>query len=244
MTNNYLNLNYVISTKRKLPKRQSPGHKYFSYCAILLFFIIYGNSATAQVRFGVVAHPQYTWMASETADVTNLSGKIGFNGGLILENYFAENYAIMSGISISVEGGKLSYEDTLQYIVNDARVPILPETKLDYSLQYVQIPLGLKLKSNEIGYTTFFANLGFTAGINIKARLKDSEKHIQDENISEEIKLFNLGYHFGGGIEYSLGGNTSVLAGVTFVNGFVDITGRNEDKVTMKNISLRLGILF
>lgn len=215
-----------------------------SYCAMLLFFLMYGYSASAQVRFGVVAHPQYTWMASETADVTNRSGKIGFNGGLIIEKYFAENYAFMSGISISVEGGKLSYEDTLHYVVNNAQTRIFPETKLDYSLQYVQIPFGLKLKSNEIGYTTFFANLGFTAGINIKARLKDSEKQIQDEDISEEIKLFDLGYHFGGGIEYSLGGNTSVLAGVSFVNGFIDITGRSEDKITMKNISLRLGILF
>jgi len=234
----------VISTRKQLPRPKGISHTHLLQCTMLLLFILFSNSMVAQIRFGVVAHPQYTWMASETADVTNRSGKIGFNGGLILEKYFAENYALMSGITISVQGGKLSYEDTLHYVVNDAQVRILPETKLDYSLQYVQIPLGLKLKSNEIGYTTFFANLGFTAGINIKARLKDSEKQIQDENISEEIKLFDLGYHFGGGIEYSLGGNTSILAGITFVNGFVDVTGRNEDKISLKNISLRMGILF
>ena len=36
-------------------------------------------------------------------------------------------------------------------------------------MQYINIPLGLKLKTNEIGYFTFYANLGLDAGINIKA---------------------------------------------------------------------------
>ena len=117
-------------------------------------------------------------------------------------------------------------------------------SKLKYNLQYIEVPLGLKFKTNEIGYTTFYANLGFSFQVNIKATGKDSYKVIENENIKDEIRLLNMGYYFGAGIEYSLGGNTALIAGINWTNGFIDITSGNPGKITLGILQLRAGIIF
>ena len=197
------------------------------------------------IRFGIIANPEVSWMGADIKSIENSGTRLGFNVGMTMENYFAENYAFVTGISICGQGGKLSYtEDSLVYMVHSDQISIPAGSKVDYKLQYVEIPVGLKFKSNEIGYVTFFAKLGFTGQFNIKARATDSQKNLEDDNISEEINLLNLGYHFGGGIEYSLGANTALVVGITYTNGFLDVTSRSKDKVTLNKVSLHLGVMF
>ncbi len=213
---------------------------------LVVFLIIGAGAMLAQgVRFGIIASPEISWMGADIKSIDNSGTRLGFNAGMTMENYFAENYAFVTGISICGEGGKLTYtQDSLAYNVHNDQIRIPAGSKVSYKLQYVEIPVGLKFKSNEIGYVTFFAKLGFTGQVNIKARATDSHKNLENDNISEEINLFNLGYHFGGGIEYSLGANTALVAGITYTNGFLDVTSRSKDKVTLNKVALHLGIMF
>ncbi|MCK5170656.1 MAG: hypothetical protein KAQ75_12320, partial [Bacteroidales bacterium] len=100
------------------------------------------------------------------------------------------------------------------------------------------------LKTNEIGYLTFFTHLGVNGGIKIKATGEVDDFELDNENISEEIKLFNLGYYIGAGVEYSIGGNSAIILGLTYTNGFIDITTDNDNKITLSNFAIRIGILF
>jgi len=104
----------------------------------------------------------------------------------------------------------------------------------------------LKFKTKEIGYLTYFAHLGLTTQMNIKATgtSSDANSSLADDNISDEINFFNLGYHIGAGAEYSIGGNTALVFGLMYTNGFTDITSSSDDKITTAGIALRLGILF
>lgn len=111
-------------------------------------------------------------------------------------------------------------------------------------MQYINIPLGLKLKTNEIGYLTFFTHLGLNAGINIKAIGEIDSYELNNENISKEIKLLNMGYFIGAGFEYSIGGNTALVLGLTYTNGFLDVTSDSDNKVTLSNLNIRVGVLF
>lgn len=214
---------------------------------LFVIFLMLGIGALhAQgIRFGIIANPEVSWMGADIKSIDNSGTRLGFNAGMTMENYFADNYAFVTGISICGEGGKLTYsQDSLVYSVHGNQISIPEGSKVSYKLQYVEIPIGLKFKSNEIGYVTFFAKLGFTGQINIKASATDSQKNLEDDNISDEINLFNLGYHFGGGIEYSLGANTALVAGITYTNGFLDITTRSKDKVTLNKVALHLGVMF
>jgi hypothetical protein len=65
-----------------------------------------------------------------------------------------------------------------------------------------------------------------------------------DIDISDNINTFNMGMVIGGGLEYNLSGNTSLLAGVTFSNGLLDVLDDSALKARSNFLGLTLGILF
>jgi opacity protein-like surface antigen len=102
----------------------------------------------------------------------------------------------------------------------------------------------LKLRTNEIGYITYWGQFGLIAGFNIRSKADDiidyelakfsndvSTGWIKtdlpsierpDEDIKDDIQMFRVGLLIGAGIEYSLSGNTAIVAGVTYNNGFTN----------------------
>lgn len=193
----------------------------------LLISIITNTYAGENLRLGIVATPQITWLTSDSKDLTNEGIRAGFNFGVLADSYFAKNYAFTYGLLINHLSGKLSDRSS---------------NEIDrYNLSYIDIPLGIKLKTNEFRRHTFVARFGLNPMINIKA------EDDNNTNTPEDIKLFNMAYHIGGGMEYSLGGNTALSAGIIYKTGFTDITkntSSSSDKTTLHSISLQLGIIF
>ncbi len=211
---------------------------------IILFSILSENIFAQKVQLGIFVDPKISWMTPDSKSVDKADSKIGVNVGLSIDNYFAPNYAFSTGISINKVGGNLIF-DNLKYISIHGNVDsLVAGSTLEYNLQYINIPLGLKLKTNEIGYFTFYTNLGLNTGINIKSTGTSELNSLEKENINDEIKLLDLGYYIGGGAEYSLGGNSSITVGFTYTNGFIDITKPGNNKVVLSNIALRIGVLF
>ena len=198
------------------------------------------------ISFSMFFEPQVSWLTADTKTVIRDESRLGFNTGLVMDKYFAENYAFSTGISIWNTGGALFYEDSTLFDFNyeDAMLP--PSSILGYKLQYINIPFSLKLNSNQIGYLSFFAHPGINTHINIKAAADGLSDMLEydNENISDAVNVFNMSYFIGGGIEYSLGGNTAVIFGVYYNSGFLDITQTKDYKATLSSVSLRLGIRF
>ncbi len=214
--------------------------KKYLFLIAFLFLVIKGFSQN--FTFTVYGEPQLSWLSADAKNVETAGTKIGFNGGLNFDNFFAENYAFSTGISINKIAGELIYNYDRDFQGNDGNYTLDSAGTAEFNLQYIDIPLGLKFKTIEIGYTKIFAHLGLNAGINIKSALNLPD--VADVNIIEEINWYNLGYYAGGGIEYSLGGNTAIVAGLTYKKGFMDITENESNVVTNGNVSLRVGLLF
>ncbi len=213
------------------------------YLFISILALISIKAFSQNTRFTVFVDPQFSWMSSDIKTVESDGSKFGVNIGLNLDKFFAPNYALMTGISIDNTGGNLIFRDSTTLKTNGGDEELPEGSTVHYKLQYINIPLGLKLKTNEIGYLTFFTHLGINGGINIKATGEVDDFELENENISDEIKLFNLGYYIGAGVEYSIGGNSAIILGLTYTNGFIDITD-DSDKVTLGNFAIRIGILF
>lgn len=198
----------------------------------------------AQVKFGVFVDPQYTWMTAETRDANSDGGYFGLAGGLSIDNYFAKNYALSTGVSLGTQGGSIKYtnEKTIK-IGNSSDTTLPPSTTVDYKLQYITVPLGLKLRSNQIGYITFYAKIGVTNQFNINAKASSSEGTLQKDPIQKEIFWYNLAYHFGGGIEYAIGEDTALDFSLIYHNGFLDVTN-SDPRFNSRVLSLRIGVLF
>jgi hypothetical protein len=220
------------------------------FILVLALLVCMEAPAQQKLRFSIFANPCFNWLQSDLKTVQSGSISLGFDAGLTVDKFFADYYAISSGVSIGSAGGNLKYTGPTAGFFNfkshGKTIKVPNNTTIKFKLQYITIPIGLKFKTKEIGYLTYFAHLGLTTQMNIKAigTSSDANSSLADDNISDEINFFNLGYHIGAGAEYSIGGNTALVFGLTYTNGFVDITSSSGDKITTASIALRLGILF
>jgi hypothetical protein len=212
------------------------------YCILLLFVLLGLKGYTQGISFTVFAEPQVGWFSPNSKNLEAAGSMIGFNGGLNFDNYFAENYAFSTGIGINNINGKVKYLESSVMEGIDSTYAIQNGDVVEYHMQYINIPIGLKFKTIEIGYTRFFAHLGMDANISIRA--KANLPHEANIDAANEMHWYNLGYYIGGGLEYSIGGTTAIVAGLTYKNGFLDVTQKENLKLTTGNLSLRLGILF
>ena len=200
-----------------------------------------------KIRFNVHFDPQFAWFSSSDHNKIDPDGSIfHMQAGIQMDYFFQENYAFVLGFGINNMGGNLLYSDSVSYGRDNNPVLIVPNQRVKMNLQYLEIPLGLKLKTEELGYGTFFLQLGFNPMFNINAHITTKDGIYDKEDIKESINMFSLGYHVGAGIEYKLGGNTAAIGGIRWTSGLTNVTDSERDgtNISLNSISIHLGILF
>lgn len=213
------------------------------------------------IRFGFQLSPTFSWMSANVNSINSSGTALGLKLGMVGEYFFRENYAVTSGIGFAFNtGGTLLHEVGGNYWTNSVSAEEFPfpdGVKLQYNLQYVEIPIGLKLMTREFGYVRYFVEPNLLLGFSTQARGTVEGINISDElekiNIGDEVNLFNLAWGLGGGVEYSLSETTSLVGGIGIQFGFADVTddnglsteGTEEDsKGTISSFIIRLGIMF
>jgi hypothetical protein len=196
-------------------------------------------------RLGVSLDPVATWLSPKTAKLTRDGMRLGIQGGLVVEYYFQPHYAVVTGLELSVMGGNVIYENAVELLTGqNERVAITPGTSVAFNITYIKIPVAIKLKTNEIGYVSYFAQLGFTPMINTGSWANSTDNLISKDFIGKEINFMAFDYFLGAGIEYSIGGETALTTGLFFHNGLSDVLSNNSYKAAVNNFSIRLGVLF
>jgi hypothetical protein len=245
---------------------------------IMLFMLtaMLTTAAAAQTKDWKIAlhvDPNISWLKPDNNNLSAGSNKVNFGFGVSIDRMFTENYAIGTGIQIFNTGGVLSYFRTDIAEGADAtntqtvEYPSISQVNRTYNLKYLEIPLTLKLRTNEIGYITYWAQVGVGAGFNIKAKSDDEIDHkkintatietpiwedaatrvvdqtgdnaLIDNDIAKEISLPRAGLIVGGGIEYNLSGDASIVAGVIFNNGFTNVLKGDGVKVDSGEPSIK-----
>lgn len=242
--------------------------------ALLFFFsaLLLGETfAQEGIRLGFQASPTWSWMRTDKNQLEGVSSNWGAKLGVLGEYYFANNYAITTGLGFAFNhGGTLQngynkwqpWDDS--EIVNEIpSSPVFgPNAKLHYRLTYVEVPFGLKMRggSGEDSRMRFYAELPiFTLGFLTKAvgdvRGTDAQ-NVEELNIRDEVKGLSLSWGLGGGVEYELATNATLVAGLAFQKQFTDITRsgsaelqnmttiKEDAKATFSNLALRLGLFF
>lgn len=216
--------------------------------SIIMVFVPLLTNAQENIRLGIHADPVISWFSSDVSEIKNRGARPGFNFGLTLNKYFTKNYSFSTGLNIINAGGRLVSSDTLILDFTNFNSEVLPGKPVVYKLQYLSVPIGLKLQTNEIGYISFFTDLGLDPKIVIGGKADIPSLDIKGEKANRELNMFNLSYHISAGIDYSLGGTTAMVMGLTFDNNFFDITqdrrGQLTDKISHKILSFRLGLIF
>jgi len=131
-------------------------------------------------KFGFKVDPNVSWMSSETIDVVSegvlLRGSFGVNADIM----FSERYALGTGFSIMGGGGQLSFFDNEDRIGDAGESNFIVKRNRKYKLKYVEIPLTLKLRTDEIGYITYWGQFGLGLGFATKATADDNIKFFSE----------------------------------------------------------------
>jgi hypothetical protein len=218
--------------------------KKVSLVLIVLLNILF-LSGQEGLRLGVNLDPLASWLTPKTNLIDKEGTRPGISGGLIVEYYFHPNYGIVTGLNIGSQGGSVIYREAVNIKTGDNEsVNLEAGSGVVYTLSYITLPIGLKLKTNEIGYLTYFAQLGFNQQINIGSRASSTGNELNKDNVPKESNLLNMSYYFGGGAEYNIGGQTSIIAGLFFNNGFADVLSNNDHKAVLNYLTIRVGVLF
>ena len=207
-------------------------------CASLISTCAFGQGTDGKsVRLGVKLMPNVGWFNSPDKELQPAGALAGFGFGLVAEFKLAKNnnYAFATGLSITNQGGVLEYQSVAAEGVN----PTLffnSKAKTDIRLRYIDIPLMLKLKTNEIGYMTYFFNVGVTGGINVRATQNltltynnlnvEKSQIVEKQDINEQVVVGRVLFVAGAGAEYNIGGNTSIFGSINWNNGLTNTFGK------------------
>lgn len=225
------------------------------------FILVLAGSLIAQplfsqmkpFRFGLKVGPTIGWMSPDTEGYENDGAPLGFNWGFISDFTITENYFFATGFNLNYLNSKLKF-DTQLFLNNDT-VPTTGTLARHYKLRYIEIPLTLKMKTNQFNNTQFFGQIGFNLGMNIKSTGDDnfsysSGSQSRERDISDEITFLRGALLLGAGIEYYIDQSTSVVAGISFSNGFSNVLKGNnpisneKQKGVPYNFELTLGVIF
>ncbi len=187
-------------------------------------------------RFAFVLNPQVSWLKSDHSDVEANGNLMGYNFGIVMDKFFAKNYALSTGLTINTTGGKLKYKNG----IGNFPVGTPASTTLEYRLKYLEVPLSIKLQTNDFQRASYYGVFGLSGQANIKTN-DGSGKSINDE-----VRMFNFGYQFGGGMQYSIGGDAYLMLGLTYNQGLSDVTSNKtiDDKANLNRLVFNFGVIF
>ncbi|UII22186.1 porin family protein [Fulvivirga ligni] len=203
---------------------------------LFLSFLFISIGSYAQVELGVKFSPTIsTSRVSSDADDVNFDGNgaaLRFAAGPFADIAFSENYYISTGLFL------VSNRATFEVTSGPER------HEEEHNLQYLQVPLALKLYTNEIALDK---RIYFQVGTTMEFKVK--EKSDSEIQLIEDFKLFNSTLQVGFGLDYKIGLNTSLFGGLSYNRGLINAVSERAEgvpKFTLKNdyVGIDLGIKF
>ncbi len=224
---------------------------------IVLMSMILGHPAAFSQQkpfvFGFKAGPNLGWLRPDSKGYERDGMRAGFSWGFVADFFLMENYGIATGFDVVFLNGALE----IPHEMSDGAVVKEGTLSRKYMLKYIQVPVTLRMRTNELGKFRVFGQIGLGTNFLIGAKADDEFTPANGEPVSDEVDIYNdITFMYeslivGAGAEYSLGGSTMLTACIVFNNGFMDILkGENTRNPAINNkayanyLSLDIGIVF
>ena len=212
----------------------------------LFIAFVFASFGQYTVRLSFTGSPSVNWMSTNSSIADRGKSTIGYDYGLNGDVYFSENdrYAISTGLQISNIGGEIRYRSNSSFQFAGATLD--PQTKIKYSLRYVEIPFAVKLKTDQFDRTRYWGLFGLSGMINIDAKADSNDGILRKADVGDEVNLFNITMNVGVGFDFDLSGSNAISAGLIFQNGLVDATTDNffTDKTIINSLKFKIGLIF
>jgi opacity protein-like surface antigen len=218
------------------------------------------------VRFGMKLSPNLGFVNPDTRGYSSSGANAGYTFGLMAEFPIGTsgNYQFATGLNLNNVSG--AWNETFTYADNLSGPSRTRDLETNVKLRYIELPLTIKMMTNEIGYMRYFGQVGFGNAVNIRAKADFIEPTIVDptiagtrpdrapivteftevenEDVQDDINPYKASLIVAAGMEYNFSGNTSLLVAVTYNNGFTDILKTDDVKAMANYLELTVGIFF
>lgn len=193
-----------------------------------------------KITLGLIVGPSFSFLGLADKDAQKEGSRMSLEYGVVADFYFAERYALSTGIIALPGGGAYSFNTTDTVPINVERC---------VKMRYVQIPLTLKLKTNEFGKFTPFGLVGVSPSFAVSRRWdgKVGATEVENEKANDFTNPFNFSLTAGVGTEYAVAESTRLFAGLVYNHGFMNILDDIEpvkDRASSSSFSIRLGVYF
>jgi hypothetical protein len=132
------------------------------------------------------------------------------------------------------KGAKISYT----YDPQDGSNPS-STYKDDITVQYLEIPLTLKLFTNEVAPdVVIYFQVGGSLNTKVAAQV-NNKKIINGEKTAKRFNVFETDAILGSGAEMQLGQSTKLFGGLTYHRGLSNIDNHYKKLLNDKNISVK-----
>ena len=242
--------------------------------SLLIVGLLLAMSLTASAQykgfsFGFKLGPSFDWTGSKTGAATNQGTGVGFDVGLVAEYYFAENYAIVTGVNVDFVNGHYKFDDMRNLSAIDTITDYqLGTVDRQFKTTIYEIPLMLKMVTPELGglplraYAQVGAGFGYVPQkVKVKDVIGDAATPSEWSITDGEYNPFRLSLKIGAGAQYALDESTRLFAGLYFSHDFLNNiapgkyrnyyngdkeVGERGDKLTVlqNRLGLEVGILF
>jgi hypothetical protein len=242
--------------------------------AFSLILAFYAQTFAQDLHFGMQLSPTWSSLSTDNNHLSGSGSNLGLKLGLIIENRFSQAYSVSSGINLHFNsGGALLADQRSTNIWKDSydnfdAKPSATDTfnadvKFRYSLGFVEIPVGLKLRTAESGdHLRYFVEplIAFGFRNSASGTITNTAKFDQsDIKISKEVGDFNMSWSLGAGGEYIISNNTALVVGIYYQSGFVGMLSEDNGALldatnnkkaistirsTINSFTLRLGVMF
>ena len=198
--------------------------------SLLFASLLLCSSSWAQVRLSLEASPSLVSNRLSTdSDTIRLDSEgtaVKIRLALMAEVPITAYYFVNMGIAYSPERAGISLRN--QGIAQT------------YDLQYIQLPIMLKLLTSELSIDT---RLYFTVGAIPEILINDETDF--DDPVITKFRAYDASLHLGGGIERKLGAHTEIYGGLSYNRGLINTIAESiatDQELVLKNDVLRLDI--
>jgi hypothetical protein len=196
--------------------------KRFAMIALLVsVFAFSGYGQEKPFFFGFKFSPGISWYKSHSKGLDNNGIGFDISTGLIADFRIAGNYFFETGFFYNFQNGNLQYAKKYK----DVALPI--KVSRDYRVQYLEIPLSIKMCTNYFGMMRFYGLGGFKSSFRINAvaddtrRLLLGEKDVENEDATGDFALFKESLILGLGVDVQIDKSFMLTFGV---NGNISLT--------------------
>ena len=214
------------------------------------------------LKVSILTGPSFGRIGTDNNKISSKGINLGYKLHIQGEYLLNDRFSITIGLGLSLsQGGSLVF-DQGGHLWSESKLSIskpdsLPNgVKLGYNINYLEFPIGFKMRTNSFGKFRFYAQMPeFSTGIRTKAKgsIIGTDVKSSKEQIKKEIQFLNLSWALGLGTEYSVSEKLDLIFGVRFFQSITDITddsgryfdnSKENSKGILNSLDLRFGVLF